>query len=407
MDKKRTPEELEQSYKRSQNAADEHKGKAIRVKDALEFAESIIDTVREPLLVLDADLRVISANRCFYQTFKVRPEETSGQLLYDLSNRQWDIPKLRELLEEIIPENVAFDDYEVEHEFETIGRRIMHLNARRIYRETNETQMILLAIEDVSERKRAEEKLKDYSERLEEMVEERTKELLDAQEQLVRKEKLAVLGQLAGGVGHELRNPLGVISNSVYYLKMVLPDADKKILDYLGTISSEVNRSTEIVSDLVNFSRTKPAEKERIEVSELIVQVLERHSPSEKVEVTTQVASDLPLVFVDARQIGQVLDNLVTNAYQAMPEGGKLPIKAKAEEDKVLVSFMDTGCGISQENMKKLFEPLFTTKAKGMGLGLAVSKNLVEASGGSIEVESEEGKGSTFTVILPTKEVQE
>ena len=175
----------------------------------------------------------------------------------------------------------------------------------------------------------------------------------------------------------------------------------------METISSEVNRSTEIVSDLLNFSRTKPAEKERIEVSELIVQVLERHSPSEKVEVTTQVASDLPLVFVDARQIGQVLDNLVTNAYQAMPEGGKLPIKAKAEEDKVLVSFMDTGCGISQENMKKLFEPLFTTKARGMGLGLAVCKNLVEASGGSIEVESEEGKGSTFTVILPTKEVQE
>ena len=121
------------------------------------YAESIVATVREPLLVLDADLKVVSANRSFYQTFKVSPEEAQGQLLYDLGNRQWGIPKLRELLEEVLPKNTSFNDFEVEHDFETIGRRIMLLNARRIYREANKTQMILLAIEDITEHRRRSE----------------------------------------------------------------------------------------------------------------------------------------------------------------------------------------------------------------------------------------------------------
>ena len=261
-------------------------------------------------------------------------------------------------------------------------------------------EMLDSLAENLSERKQSEEQLKEYSKQLEEKI----KELHDTQEQLVRQEKLSVLGQLAGGVGHELRNPLGVISNAVYYLKMVQPDADETIKEYLETISDEVNRSTQIVTDLLDLSRTRPAERERAKISELISEVLDRVSPSEKVKVATQIGSNLPDLYVDSRQIGQVLENLLTNAYQAMPEGGELIIEARAEEDKVLVSIKDKGSGISQENMEKLFEPLFTTKARGIGLGLAVSKNLVEANGGTIEVITEEGKGSTFTVILPIKE---
>ena len=131
------------------------------------YAESIVATVREPLLVLDADMKVVSANRSFYQTFKVSPEESQGQLLYDLGNRQWGIPKLRELLEELLPKNTSVNDFEVEHTFETIGRRIMLLNARRIYAEANKTQMILLAIEDITERRKAERDLARYREHLE------------------------------------------------------------------------------------------------------------------------------------------------------------------------------------------------------------------------------------------------
>jgi len=128
-------------------------------QDACRYAESIVDTVREPLLILNADLRVISASRSFYQIFKVKREETEKQHIYDLGNRQWDIPKLRELLEDILPKTTSFDDFEVEYDFPDIGKRIMLLNARKIYRKADNTQLILLAVEDITERKRLEEKL--------------------------------------------------------------------------------------------------------------------------------------------------------------------------------------------------------------------------------------------------------
>lgn len=138
-------------------------------KAFLEIFNSILGSIREPLIVLGPDLKVITANHSFYHTFNVKPDETEGVLIYDLGNRQWDIPKLRELLEDILPQNTSFHDFEVEHSFETIGRKIMHLNARRIYG-GGEPQLILLAIEDVTEREY-------YKRHLEEMVEQRTAEL--------------------------------------------------------------------------------------------------------------------------------------------------------------------------------------------------------------------------------------
>ena len=142
----------------------------------IEVFDNFMGSLREPLLVLDADLKVIKANYSFYQTFNVKPGETEGTLIYDLGNRQWDIPKLRELLEDILPENTVFNDFEVEHNFETIGRKIMHLNARRIYKKSNQTQLILLAIEDVTDRE-------CYKRDLEELVKKRTAELVVATEE--------------------------------------------------------------------------------------------------------------------------------------------------------------------------------------------------------------------------------
>ena len=131
-----------------------------RLQDALEYSDAIIATVREPLLVLNKELRIITANRAFYQTFHVSPEETEKQLIYDVGNRQWEIPGLRELLETILSKNTSFEDFEVVHDFESVGLRTMLLNARKIYRETNHSEMILIAIEDITERKKAEEQLK-------------------------------------------------------------------------------------------------------------------------------------------------------------------------------------------------------------------------------------------------------
>jgi PAS domain S-box-containing protein len=256
---------------------------------------------------------------------------------------------------------------------------------------------------DITERKAAEEALKEYSERLEEMVEERTKELRDAQEQLVRREKLAVLGQMAGGVGHELRNPLGAISNAAYFLNMVLEEPDPEVKETLEILEKEVKTSEVIISSLLDFARAKPPTRRKVDINDVVQEALSRIAVPENVEVVSQLDETLPVMLADPDQLGQVFGNIILNAVQAMSEGGRLVVKSEAPSSEwVAVSFADTGVGIPEENLGKLFEPLFTTKAKGIGLGMAVTRTLVEGHGGTIEVQSEVEKGSTFTIRLPT-----
>jgi transcriptional regulator with GAF, ATPase, and Fis domain len=155
-----------------------------RLQISIEVFDDLLGSIREPLVALDPNLRVVKANHSFYRTFNVKPDETEGILIYDLGNGQWNIPKLRELLEDILPQNSLFHDFEVEHNFEVIGRKIMHLNARRIYRKSNQTQLILLAIEDVTEREY-------YKRNLEELVKHRTAELVVAREEAEKRKQIA------------------------------------------------------------------------------------------------------------------------------------------------------------------------------------------------------------------------
>jgi signal transduction histidine kinase len=256
---------------------------------------------------------------------------------------------------------------------------------------------------DITERVWAEKKIRAMNAELEQRVEERTRDLHAAQEQLLQQERLAVLGQLASGVSHELRNPLGVILNAVYYLRLVQPEANDKIRQYHSMIEYEAHNAEKIVNDLLDFARIKQSNREWVVVSDLLDQTLERHPAPESVAVSLDFPPDLPKVFADPHQMEQVLGNLIVNACQAMSNGGNLTISAAAQDDFIAISVKDTGVGIPPENMKKLFEPLFTTKAKSIGLGLALSQKLIDANGGKIEVESETGKGSTFTVYLPVK----
>jgi len=258
---------------------------------------------------------------------------------------------------------------------------------------------------EINERKQAQGALQRNMEHLEEQVEERTKALRDAQEKMVRQEKLAVLGHLAGGVGHELRNPLGIISNAVYYLRHIQPEASDRVREYLGIIEAETRNADKIITDLLDFSRNKSVESAPASIQDLLADTLERFPVPDRIRVTLNLPKDLPPVVVDARQIIQTLGNLTLNACQAMEQGGELNINAQTTiaQDRtfIAIAIRDTGTGIPPGDMEKLFEPLFTTKPKGIGLGLAVSKKLVEANQGWIEVESQLGKGSTFTLYLP------
>ncbi len=256
---------------------------------------------------------------------------------------------------------------------------------------------------DITDRKQAEEKLKEYSERLEEKVEERTRELREAHEQLVRREKLATLGQLAGGLGHELRNPLGAIKNAIYLLNMVVEDPDPEVKEALDIIEKEVGISEGVITSLLDFARPKaPTLRHLVNINDIVEAAVSRVPVPENVEVVEELGETLPTVLADPGQLTQVFENLIQNAFQAMPEGGQLTVKSETPSAEwVTVSCTDTGAGMDDETSQKVFEALFTTKAKGIGLGLALCKTFVEAHGGTIDVETELGKGTTFTVSLP------
>lgn len=261
---------------------------------------------------------------------------------------------------------------------------------------------------ELTERKQAEEELAKHREHLEELVEERTKELRDAQERLVRSEKLALLGQLAGGVGHELRNPLGSIKNAAYFLKMALEKPEPEVKETLEILNKEVATSEHIISALLDFARPKPPTRQKVEINRLLQEALSRTNVPEKIKVVSKLDKSLPQILADPEQLGQVFRNIILNALQAMPDGGQLEISSEVSTSAQLaISFADTGVGIPEDNLKKLFEPLFTTRAKGIGLGLAITKTLVEGHKGTIEVQSKLGKGSIFTVRLPLEEKEE
>lgn len=271
---------------------------------------------------------------------------------------------------------------------------------------------------EITGRKRDEQEIRRLNTELLRKVE----QLQNAQEELVRKEKLSILGQLAGSVGHELRNPLGVMSNAVYFLTMFMTEADQTVREYLGIIKEEISNSQRIIADLLDFARTRAPLQRPTTVPELVSESLGKCAIPESVTVSVDLPESLPRLNVDPLQVGQVMLNFITNAVQAMPQGGALSVSARhlreprggpaimpvtdrhspiADRDFVEISVGDTGEGISPEGMKKLFQPLFTTKPKGIGLGLVVCRNLVDANGGKIEVESVKGGGATFTMVLP------
>ena len=237
-------------------------------------------------------------------------------------------------------------------------------------------------------------------------LEEANNQLIEAQDQLVRTEKLSAIGQLAGGVAHDLRNPLGAVKNAVYDLKRRLvtteaAQSNPRIGQFLQIADDGVEHCNSIITDLLTFARVKAPSLFPINLGEMIENSVSSLEVRDNVQLINRLDPGVPEVMADGEQLYRVFMNLALNAQDAMPDGGELTISTRTIDGFAEVTFSDTGTGIDDETMKKVFEPLFTTKAKGTGLGLSVCQQIVSKHGGDMDVSSEYGKGSTFTVRLP------
>jgi PAS domain S-box-containing protein len=264
----------------------------------------------------------------------------------------------------------------------------------------------LALVADVTLRKEMEKKLEKYSKNLEEIVQQKTRQLAEAQAQIIKSERLTAIGELAGMIGHDLRNPLAGIKNASYYLKkketQSLSAQSKEMLEIIDRC---VGHSNKIINDLLDYSREIRLEQKETSIDNLLIQALAMVQIPKKVTVVKQVTEPSKLK-VDPDKLERVFINLIKNAVDAMPDGGSISIICKEENNHLELSFTDTGMGISDEALPKLFSPLSTTKAQGMGFGLAICKRIVEAHGGTISFKTAKGKGTTFTVILPIEPTQ-
>jgi signal transduction histidine kinase/DNA-binding response OmpR family regulator len=361
------------------------------------YAQDIVDTVREPLLILDKTLRVQSGNRAFYQTFKVSPDETENHLIYELGNGQWDIPALRMLLEDIVPTSSVFNDFELEHDFPALGRRVMLLNARKL-QAGHHGELVVLAMEDVTERRRAEEavaKAKEASE-----MANRTKSLFLA------------------NMSHELRTPLNAI---VGYSEMLQEEATERGLNEFCEDLEKINASGRhllaLINDILDLSKIEAGKMELFletfdlntlidEVATTIQPMVDKNSNT----LTIERIGDLGGMHADQVKVRQALFNLLSNAAKFTHDGAITMVAEREMMDGrewIVFRVQDTGIGLTPEKLVRLFQDFTqadastTRKFGGTGLGLALTRRFCQMMGGDVTVRSVADKGSTFTIKLP------
>jgi signal transduction histidine kinase len=254
-------------------------------------------------------------------------------------------------------------------------------------------------VQDITDRKMLEAKLEEYSKHLENLVEERTKKLKDA-------ERLAAIGATAGMVGHDIRNPLQAIAGDLYLAKTDLasiPESEEKnsIQESLGAIENNIDYINKIVQDLQDYARTLNPRPEEADLKLIITKLFAKNNMPENIELSVKVENSVEKISTDSYYINRIMFNLISNAVQAMPNGGRLTVHAFKDSRDIVMTVKDTGVGIPKEIHGKMFTPMFTTKSKGQGFGLPVVKRMTESLGGTVTFESEVGRGTTFTVRLP------
>jgi PAS domain S-box-containing protein len=360
----------------------ERKEQAHRQMDAFlidmqELTEGIVETVRQSLVVLDGKMRVVKANQYFYETFKVFPRETEGLYIYELGNGQWNIPELKELLERILPNNNPFDNFEVEHDFPGIGRRIMLLNARQIHLGGTHLERILLAIEDITDRRENER----------------------------RKDDFLVMAS------HELRTPITSIKGFTQIVQHRLKkQGDEQVQHFLTKIDGQLNKVTRMMKELVDLSKMQagalPFQKTVWNLDALVRDSIENVRGNIPHHILLE-GTVRGRIFGDRDRLEQVFINLLTNACKYSPKADRIVVHLSREGDQAIVRVQDFGIGIAEAHQQRIFERYYqvsdaTIKPfSGLGIGLYFSNEIVKRHHGHMAVESRPGQGATFSVILP------
>lgn len=351
----------------------------------------IIDTVREPLIVLDAEFRVTQANRAFFRTFRVEPQDTIGEVLFTLGDGQWDIAPLRELLRDKLAVEPQLNDFDVDHEFPGIGRKIMLLNARLVSQGPTFPRIILLAIEDVTERRLTEWRLAEQHRELE--------------------RSNAALDEFASVASHDLQEPVRKILSFGDLLNTSATSAlDVNAREYLARMLSAAARMRTLISDLLLYSqvttrvqpfvRTDLARVAREVIADLETSIAESGG---RVEI-----GDLPVIDADALQMRQLLQNLLGNAlkYRRPDTAPVVQLGCSSPGGQhCTITVSDNGIGFNEKHAGKIFRMFVRLHGRaeyeGSGIGLAICRKIVERHGGTIAATSTAGVGATFTVTLP------
>lgn len=366
--------------------------------DALLYANDIIDTIREPLLVLYPKQVIKWANHSFYKTFKTNAEEAIGRHIYDLGKREWDIPQLRKLLNEILSERSSFYDFEVEINFETIGHKVMILNARKLARKDNDEEMILLAIEDITGRRTAERKVETINHEFE-----HDRHIYELSKQ---KDDYFALAS------HELKTPVTSIKAFTQILQMKFDaEGNNDAVFMLGKMNKQIDKLSQLISDLLDTAKMENGKMhynmESFDFNDMVNEVVSDVQPATRTHSLNTNLAETENIFGDRERIGQVITNLLSNAIKYSPLANNIIIRSTSDAEHITLDVEDFGIGISEENQSEIFRRFFRVSGHaedtfpGLGLGLFISAEIIKRHEGTLNVQSTKGKGSTFTLSLP------
>ena len=374
------------------------------LRESEEKFRSIFENANDGFVYLDKSGKILDVNRKAVEIFGGTREEILGKHFAKLGVFSLkDIPRLLGIFARILAGKEGYASLTIKNKK---GQERFLESSSSIMRINGKMTGILVITRDVTERNQMQKKLEEYSQQLETLVEQRTKQLREAQEQLVRSERLAAIGQVAAMVGHDLRNPLTSIASVAYYLKKKLDQkTDETTREMLEIIEKDIEYSDNIITDLLDYSREVKLELTETNLKTVVNEALSAVKVPRNVEVLD--VTEFEQLRVDKEKMKRVFVNIIKNAVDAMPKGGKLTIRDNKANNELEVSFTDTGTGMTRDVLERMWTPFFTTKAKGLGLGLPICKRIVEAHGGNVSVESTAGKGTAFKITIPIRPKQE